>query len=189
MFSRSVWRCWIRFCIILFYVGMLWLANTTSVEDIIFNAATMSEKRLCLTLLLFSHLHPSPRFRCCQDMQNGGCPALAVSAVAALFGMLKCQMIVNISMKELSKILCGGDIDFVFMAMPSTSWIVTVPTSSGDGTFAHAAIHETVWNEHSLRPNSTEFSGRVCRYVSLDTCRFRQLRPLTGRPIRSECQH
>ena len=158
---------------ILFYVGMWWLANTTSVQDVMLNAAALSFILDCdelvfdtvLTLrtrLLFSQLQPLPRFRSCLNMQNVGRPAFTVSGVAVLLGILTYQMLDNIhNMNELSHFLCGGNTDFVFTTMPSTSWIVTVPTSSDDGTgtFTYAAVHEAVWNEEMPRTFSWEVSS------------------------------
>ena len=157
----------IGIAVALLTVGVQWLLATTSVENIILNAAALGfvmdlDELVYVTMLTAPvkgllrriEFHES-RFR------SGRCfagraafvacfPCFAWLCVAALVAFIVPEVRTNVNtMQELEHYLCGGNRDFVFTPMPSTGIVMIKESEVFEatlvGSYEVKSLDEAVW--------------------------------------------
>ena len=152
---------------LLLAVGVHWLLITTSVEDIILNAAAlgfvMELDELVYVTMLTLPVKTSLRKVEIHELGLGSCwsfgghascvvwfPCFAWLTVMALSAAIVSELSTNVDvMYELDHFLCGGNTGFVSTTMPSTGVIVVKESELFDTTLARTyevkSLEEAVW--------------------------------------------
>lgn len=152
---------------LLLAVGVHWLLITTSVEDIILNAAAlgfvMELDELVYVTMLTLPVKTSLRKVDIHELGLGSCwsfdghtscvvwfPCFAWLTVVALSPAIVSELITNVDiMYELDHFLCAGNTGFVSRTMPSTGVIMVKESELFDTTLARTyevkSLEEAVW--------------------------------------------
>ena len=153
----------------LLYTGILWLLNTTSIEDIVLNAAALGfvidlDEVLFVTLVaepakailrkmepLYRLVTPPLRLWGREAGTDFIFPCFAWIGFAVLMGLVMPVITENVeTMRDLQHQLCGGNLDFVAQVMPSTDVVLvkgsTPFVSRLPDSFEFDALEELVWS-------------------------------------------
>ena len=154
---------------LLLYTGILWLLNTTSIEDIVLNAAALGfvmdlDEVLFVTLVaepakailrkmepLYRLVTPPLRLWGREAETDFIFPCFAWIGFAVLMGLVMPVITENVeTMRDLQHQLCGGNLNFVVEVMPSTDVVLvkdsTPFVSSLPDSFEFDALEELVWS-------------------------------------------
>jgi len=150
---------------ILLYVGVWWLQNTTALEDLVLNAASLSfimqfDELVFSTMLTLRgrtrlrQLRPLPLPRVRKTVLLCVRPIVVSAGLVVLVFSLTPSLRENVrTMEELQRYMCGGRQNFVFAVMPSTGWAMTFDADDDhrtEGTFVRLAMEAAVWNESAV---------------------------------------
>lgn len=153
-------------CNVLFFVGLDWLLSTTSVTDIILNAASLSfildvDEHVFATMVnrraksLLSKLQPLPRLVTCRCQMR--CvpltfPITVWLSLVAMLVFLVTRLRANVdNMSDLSYYLCEGNLDFVAVTIEPGGIVMVSESDAYSNTFAAdfgiMAMREAVWSD------------------------------------------
>lgn len=151
-------------CVLLFFVGQQWLLDTTSVEDIILNAAALSfilEVDECVFQTMVTRkakamlggLQPLPRLVMSRFRIGGNSitfPLAVWLCLVVLLGSLVPSLTQNVeNMTALSTQMCGGNLDFVVAFVQPAGYVVLSKSEPFLDQFTldfeSLALQEAVW--------------------------------------------
>ena len=159
----------IGIAVALFAVGVQWLLATTSVENIILNAAALGfvmdlDELVYVTMLTAPVKSLLRRIEIHESQfRSGRCfagraafvacfPCFAWLCVAALVAFIVPEVRMNVNtMQELDHYLCGGNRHFVFTSMPSTGIVMIKESEVFEptlvGSYEVKSLEEAVWKQ------------------------------------------
>ena len=159
---------WVRLLVaaVLLYVGVWWLQYTTSLEDLVLNAAALSfimdfDELLFSTMVTLrgrtrlGQLRPLPLPSTRTAVPSCARPLVVSTGLAVLILTMIPSLQSNVrTMEELHGSLCGGRRNFVFTSMPANGWIITYDTTDQSNvteiSFEHMALKAAVWDESAV---------------------------------------
>ena len=151
---------------VLLYVGVWWLQYTTSLEDLVLNAAALSfimdfDELMFSTMLTLrgrtrlGQLRPLPLPSTRTAVLSCARPLVVSTGLAVLILTMIPSLQSNVrTMEELDGFLCGGNLNFVFTSMPPHGFIITSNTTDHSNvteiSFEHMALKAAVWDESAV---------------------------------------
>ena len=182
----------------LLYTGVLWLLSTTSIEDIVLNAAALSfvmdlDEVLFLTLVtepakamlrkmepLYRIVTPPLRLWGREVGKDFMFPCFAWICFAVLMGLIFPVISENVeTMRDVQHQLCGGNLNFVVDVLPSTGTVYvkesTPFVSRLPDSFELDALEELVWSSSLSSALVVTFLGLRLLVFFLSTVRHGEL--------------